>query len=48
MVVPAVTFDPESELSIANVVIRNHNGEVAEPSLPGDAASFLERLTALV
>jgi glycosyltransferase involved in cell wall biosynthesis len=48
VVVPVESFDPESEVSIARAVIRHQNGKVVEPALPGDAANFLERLSALV
>ncbi len=43
VVTPVVTFDPESALSIARAVMR-YQGEVVEPAMPGDAASFLVRL----
>lgn len=47
VVVPVVSFDPESEVSIARAVIRHQTGEAVEPAMPGDVASFLERLSIL-
>lgn len=43
VVTPVVSFDPESALSIARAVMR-YEGWGEEPAMPGDAASFLERL----
>lgn len=43
VVTPVVSFDPESALSIARAVMR-YQGWGEEPAMPGDAASFLERL----
>jgi glycosyltransferase involved in cell wall biosynthesis len=43
VITPAVSFDPESSLSIARAVMR-YEGWGEEPPMPGDAASFLERL----
>ena len=43
VVTPVVSFDPESALSIARAVMR-YQGWGVEPAMPGDAASFLERL----
>ncbi len=40
LVVPAVSFDPESALSIARAVMR-YQGESVWPAMPGDPASFL-------
>ena len=48
VVAPVVSFEPESELSIARAVIRHQTGAVIEPALPVDPASFLEHLSALV
>ena len=46
LVVPAVSFDPESALSIARAVMR-YQGESVGPAMPGDPASFLVRLAEL-
>lgn len=46
VVAPLISFDPESPLSIARAVIR-HQGVIAEPALPEDAAGFLVRLSEL-
>jgi glycosyltransferase involved in cell wall biosynthesis len=46
VVAPLVSFDPESALSIARAVMRHQSGGT-EPAMPGDAASFLERLAEL-
>ncbi len=43
VVVPHVSFDPESVLSIVRAVMR-HQGWELVPAMPSDAASFLERL----
>jgi glycosyltransferase involved in cell wall biosynthesis len=43
VVTPVVSFDPESALSIARAVMR-YQGWWEEPAMPGDVASFLERL----
>ncbi len=43
---PVVSFDPESALSIARAVVRHLECDT-EPSLPSDAACFLELLTEL-
>ena len=43
VVTPVVSFDPESALSIARAVMR-YQGWEEDPAMPGDAASFLQRL----
>jgi glycosyltransferase involved in cell wall biosynthesis len=46
VVVPDVSFDPESTLSIARAVMR-HQGGSEEPTLPKDAVNFLRQLDEL-